>query len=62
VSRFKICLYELGDGSLSEEEQRGIRRALQAETDRLRSLPENVEFGEANPNISDGTSDGGPAS
>jgi|SRR5215471_15690073 len=45
VSRFKICLFELGDGSLSAQEQNQIRGALQAETDRLRNLPENVEFG-----------------
>ena len=62
VSRFKICLYELGDGSLSEEEQRRIRRALHAETDRLRRLPENVEFGEGDPHISDAASDGEAAS
>jgi hypothetical protein len=48
ISRFKICLYELGDGSLSVEEQDCIRRALQAETNRLRSLPANVEFGAGN--------------
>ena len=62
VSRFKICLYELGDGSLSEEEQRCIRKALQAETDRLRSLPENVEFGGADPHIPAAASNGEAAS
>jgi predicted transcriptional regulator len=57
VSRFKICLFELGDGSLSAEEQKEIRRALQTETDRLRNLPENVEFGESDPGVSAGRAD-----
>jgi predicted transcriptional regulator len=42
VSRFKICLFELGDGSLTEEEQARIRQALRAEAERLRSIA--VEF------------------
>jgi transcriptional regulator with XRE-family HTH domain len=46
VSRFKICLFELGDGSLSIQEQDRIRGALQTETDRLRKLPESFEFSE----------------
>ena len=44
VSRFKVCLFELGDGSLKPEEQQSISAALRAETDRLRSLPSDVEF------------------
>ncbi len=44
VSRFKVCLFELGDGSLKPEEQQSISTALRAETDRLRSLPTDVEF------------------
>jgi predicted transcriptional regulator len=49
VSRFKICLYELGDGSLSGQEQDRIRRALQAEKDRLQDLSANVSFEEPKP-------------
>jgi hypothetical protein len=45
VSRFKICLYELGDGSLTQEEQNQIREALQAELERLRSMPAEIDFG-----------------
>jgi transcriptional regulator with XRE-family HTH domain len=58
VSRFKICLYELGDGSLTADEQNHIRRALQTETDRLRNLPANVEFGETSPHIRQTGSEG----
>ena len=43
VSRFKICTYELGDGSLSAEQGRRIRQALQAEADRLRDLSLQIE-------------------
>ena len=46
VSRFKICLYELGDGPLSPDEQNRIREALQAEADRLRSIPTQIDVGE----------------
>lgn len=45
VSRFKICLYELGDGSLNQEEQKRVREALQAEVERLRSMPAEIDFG-----------------
>jgi predicted transcriptional regulator len=38
VSRFKICLFELGDGSLTPDEQSRIRVALLAEAERLRTL------------------------
>jgi hypothetical protein len=38
VSRFKICLFELGDGSLTADEQIRIREALQAEAERLRQV------------------------
>jgi len=44
VSRFKICLFELGDGGLSPEEQDKIRKALNAETRRLRNVSIQVEF------------------
>jgi hypothetical protein len=46
VSRFKICLYELGDGPLTPDEQNRIRKALQAEADRLRSIPTQIDVGE----------------
>jgi hypothetical protein len=38
VSRFKICVYELGSGKLTEEEHASINRALSAEAKRLRTL------------------------
>ena len=44
VSRFKICTYELGDTSLTPEEQSRIREALQAEAQRLRSIPVQIDF------------------
>ncbi len=37
VSRFKICTFELGSGSLSDEEQRRIKLALEIEAGRLRA-------------------------
>jgi predicted transcriptional regulator len=36
VSRFKICMSELGSCSLSSEEQQRVREALQGEAERLR--------------------------
>jgi predicted transcriptional regulator len=45
VSRFKICSYELGNGALTADEQKCIRDALQAEVERLRSVPRDVDFG-----------------
>lgn len=45
VSRFKICTFELGSGSLSEDEQERIQKALHAEADRLRSLPTQIDLG-----------------
>jgi predicted transcriptional regulator len=44
VSRFKICLFELGDGKLTDEELNKIRVALQAEMDRLRNLATTVDL------------------
>jgi predicted transcriptional regulator len=41
VSRFKICLFELGDGKLTEDEQGRIRVALEVEAQRLRALPDS---------------------
>ena len=46
VSRFKICTYELGGGSLTSEEQRLIQDSLQAEADRLRRISPKIEFDE----------------
>jgi hypothetical protein len=39
VSRFKICMYEVGDGALSADEQNRVREALRAEADRLVESP-----------------------
>jgi predicted transcriptional regulator len=47
VSRFKLCLFELGDGPLSPTEQQRIRSALHAEAERLRNLSIDVEFDQA---------------
>jgi predicted transcriptional regulator len=44
VSRFKICTYELGDRSLTADEQSRIREALQAEAERLRKISTDIEF------------------
>jgi transcriptional regulator with XRE-family HTH domain len=45
VSRFKICTYELGSGSLSPEELGRIRDALESEADRLRDVSAQIDFG-----------------
>jgi predicted transcriptional regulator len=45
VSRFKICTFELGDCSLTIDQQSRIREALCAEAARLRNLSTNIEFG-----------------
>jgi len=44
VSRFKICTYELGDGSLTAEEQYRIQAALRAEAERLRAISPQIQF------------------
>lgn len=49
VSRFKICTFELGSGSLSEDEQERIRTALRIEADRLRSIPTQIDLGQLSP-------------
>jgi predicted transcriptional regulator len=56
VSRFKICTYELGDSSLTADEQGRIREALQAEADRLRRIPGeiNVDFNGGVPRVGAG--------
>jgi transcriptional regulator with XRE-family HTH domain len=44
VSRFKISMYELGDGNLTPDELLRIQEALQAEANRLRNLPVGLEL------------------
>lgn len=46
VSRFKICVFEGGDGDLTAAEQARIRDALQAEAKRLRSISLQIDFGQ----------------
>ena len=41
VVRQKICLYELGDNSLTPDEQRRIWQALQREAERLSNVASN---------------------
>jgi predicted transcriptional regulator len=47
VSRFQICTYELGDGSLTPEEQARIHAALISEAERLRNVV--IQFGQTEP-------------
>jgi predicted transcriptional regulator len=47
VSRFKICTHELGDATLTGEEQCQIRKALQVEIARLREIAREIEFDES---------------
>jgi predicted transcriptional regulator len=44
VSRFKICMFELGDGALTTTEQLQIMTALEAETARLRSVALDIDL------------------
>jgi hypothetical protein len=44
VSRFKICLFELGDGALSAAEQRRVSEALRAELDRLQNISIHLDI------------------
>jgi len=46
VSRFKICAYELGSGSLSLAQQRRIRAALEAELQATPMLRDDGELDE----------------
>jgi hypothetical protein len=46
VSRFKICTYESGSGSLSLAQQTSTRAALQAEAERLRKISIQIESGQ----------------
>jgi predicted transcriptional regulator len=44
VSRFKISMYEVGEGELAADERTRIRVALQSESYRLRTLPVHSNF------------------
>jgi hypothetical protein len=44
VSRFKIRTHELGDATLTGEEQCQIRKALHEEVARLRDIARDIEF------------------
>jgi len=46
VSRFKICTFELGGGSLSPQECQRIRTALETEAGRIRSIIVKPYFGD----------------
>jgi predicted transcriptional regulator len=48
VSRFKICLYELGDGALTPNEQDRIEQALLVEAERLRDLSDSFKLEDTN--------------
>lgn len=43
VSRYKICLFERGDGDLNTAELERIRQAVQVETDRIRRIVQDVD-------------------
>lgn len=47
VSRFKICLYELNEGTLTSQELRLIHYAFHAEAKRLRSVADAVDLDQA---------------
>lgn len=49
VSRFKICTFELGSGSLSQDEHERIGKVLRAEVDRLRNISTQIELGQIAP-------------
>ena len=44
VSRFKICMFELGGGSLSSKECQSIKASLEAEAARIRSATVSLEL------------------
>lgn len=44
VSRFKICMFELGGGLLSEHECQRIKTALEAEAARIRSATVGLDL------------------
>lgn len=47
VSRFRLCTYELGGGSLSPEDLNRLQEALQAEAERLRSITAFIRLQQA---------------
>jgi predicted transcriptional regulator len=47
VSRFKICLFELGDGSLTEGERRRIHDAMRAQAELQRQALADFATAEA---------------
>ena len=49
VSRFKICTFELGSGSLTADEEDRIWEALHAEADRLRGIAAQIDLGRHTP-------------
>jgi predicted transcriptional regulator len=55
VSRFRICLFELGDAPLTVEEQARIIEALRTETDRLRNVAIQVDFDTTPPETANGS-------
>lgn len=55
VSRFKICTFELGGCLLTTDQEHRIHDALCAETDRLRNLPTNIEFGSSSSQVQEPT-------
>jgi transcriptional regulator with XRE-family HTH domain len=46
VARFKICTFELGSGSLSPDDKRRIKLALEAEASRLRLVAAQLGLNE----------------
>jgi|ERR1035437_3679423 transcriptional regulator with XRE-family HTH domain len=44
VSRFRLCMYELGDGSLTPAEQARIEEALRAEAARFQRVLADLEL------------------
>lgn len=46
VSRFKICMFELGGGALSPQECQRIKAAFEAEAARIRSVAINMDLRE----------------
>jgi len=51
VPRLRICLAELGDSKLTEDEQNKIRAALRAEADRLQNVAANIDLSQPAPTV-----------
>jgi predicted transcriptional regulator len=54
VSRFKICLFELGDGALTAEEESAIYEALRTEAERIRKVAIQFENIQTQPLVAPG--------